>query len=180
MEGRIGLMTAVTPSYAHAYQSLCLAGRLFVVHHQKFRLPASKARYPNLPNSRTTTREKGIDFQGWAISSLRAKPQLGGAPSPALLMESYVSCWAQSSQPKHISRMQVPDSSPTARLNSGVSLRRFPSLSPMALLPVTHKRVYSTIPGTGPAFAWALSNHARTSPWGSPASVSSHNSNLRL
>ena len=35
--------------------------------HQKFRLPASKAKYPNLPNSRTTTREKGNDFHGWAI-----------------------------------------------------------------------------------------------------------------
>ena len=60
-------MTAITSTYAHAYQSLCLTGRLFVVHQQKFRLPASKARYPNLPNSRTTTREKGNDFQGWAI-----------------------------------------------------------------------------------------------------------------
>ena len=29
-----------------------------VVPHQKFRMPAAKARHPNLPNSRTTTREK--------------------------------------------------------------------------------------------------------------------------
>ena len=63
MEGRIRLMTA----YAHAYQSLCLAARMFVVPHQNFRLLAAKARYPNLPNSRTTTREKGNDFQGRAI-----------------------------------------------------------------------------------------------------------------
>ena len=31
MEGRIRLMTAITSTYAHAYQSLCLTGRLFVV-----------------------------------------------------------------------------------------------------------------------------------------------------
>ena len=67
MEGIIRLVTAVTSTNAHAYQSLCLTGRLFVVPHHKFRLPASKARIPNLPNSRTTTREKGNDFQGWAI-----------------------------------------------------------------------------------------------------------------
>ena len=32
-----------------------------------FRLPKSKARYPHLPNVRTTTRERGNDFQGWVI-----------------------------------------------------------------------------------------------------------------
>ena len=37
------------PNYAHAYQSLCLAGRALVVRHLKFRLPAVKVRYPNLP-----------------------------------------------------------------------------------------------------------------------------------
>ena len=51
MEGTSRVMTAITPTYAHAYQSLCLAGRLLVVPHQKFRLPAVKARYPNLPGS---------------------------------------------------------------------------------------------------------------------------------
>ena len=32
-----------------------------------FRLPKPKARYPHLPNVRTTTRERGNDFQGWSI-----------------------------------------------------------------------------------------------------------------
>ena len=32
-----------------------------------FRLPKTKARYPHLPNVRITTRERGNDFQGWAI-----------------------------------------------------------------------------------------------------------------
>ena len=32
-----------------------------------FRLLKPEARYPHLPNIRTTTRERGNDFQGWAI-----------------------------------------------------------------------------------------------------------------
>ena len=60
-------MTAFTPTYAHAYQSICLAGRPMAIPHQKFRFPAAKAKYPHLPNSRTTTPEKGNDFHGWAV-----------------------------------------------------------------------------------------------------------------
>ena len=37
------------------------------VPHQTFRLPQLKARYPYLPNARSTTRERGNDFRGWAI-----------------------------------------------------------------------------------------------------------------
>ena len=37
------------------------------VPRRNFRLPKSKARYPHLPNIRTTTRERGNDFQVWAI-----------------------------------------------------------------------------------------------------------------
>ena len=60
-------MTANTPAYAHAYQFIRLTRHIPVVPSQKFRLPAAKARYPHLPNIRTTTRDKGNDFQGWAI-----------------------------------------------------------------------------------------------------------------
>ena len=35
--------------------------------HRNFRLPKPKAGYPHLPNVRTTTHERGNDFQGWAI-----------------------------------------------------------------------------------------------------------------
>ena len=66
MEGRIRLVTATTPTYACVPVYLP-GGARFVVHHQKFRLPAAQARYLNLPNTRTTTRENGNDFQGWAI-----------------------------------------------------------------------------------------------------------------
>ena len=67
VRGRVRFMTAITPAYAHAYQLVCLAGRLPMVPHQKFRLPTAKARYPHLPNARTTLRERGNDFQGWAV-----------------------------------------------------------------------------------------------------------------
>ena len=67
MKGRIRFMTAINPAYAHANQIICRAERLLVVPHKKSRLPAVKARYPRLPNARTTTRDRGNDFQAWAI-----------------------------------------------------------------------------------------------------------------
>ena len=48
MKGRIHLLTAITPRYAHAYQSLCRVGRPFDFPHQRFRLPSVKAKNPNL------------------------------------------------------------------------------------------------------------------------------------
>ena len=67
MKGRVRFMTAITPACAHAYQLICLTRHIPVVPNQKFRLPAAKARYPHLPNIRTTTRDKGNASQGWAI-----------------------------------------------------------------------------------------------------------------
>ena len=67
MKGRIRLMTAITPAHAHAYLATCLARHLPAVPHQNFRLPKLKARYPYLPNARSTTRERGNDYRGWAI-----------------------------------------------------------------------------------------------------------------
>ena len=46
----------------HVYQDAC---RLSWA--KNFRLPKPNARYPHLPNARSTTRERGNDFQGWAI-----------------------------------------------------------------------------------------------------------------
>ena len=60
-------MTAITPAYAHAYQVTCLTRHMAAVPRLNFRLPKPKARYPHLSNVRTTTRERGKDFQGWAI-----------------------------------------------------------------------------------------------------------------
>ena len=69
MKGRIRFMTAITPAYAHAYQATCLTRHMLAVPHQKIRLPRPKARYPQLHNARSTTRERGNVnyFQGWAI-----------------------------------------------------------------------------------------------------------------
>ena len=66
MEREVRLMTAITPTYGHAYQSLCLVERPIAIPHQKFPLPAVKAECAHLTNSRqTTTRQKGNDFQGY-------------------------------------------------------------------------------------------------------------------
>ena len=67
MEDRIRLMTAFTPSYAHAYRVLCLTRHQIDMSHRRFRLPSAKAQYSNLPNNRTTTRKKGDDCKGWAV-----------------------------------------------------------------------------------------------------------------
>ena len=69
MKGRIRFMTAITPAYSHAYQTTCLTRRIPAVLGNKFRLPKPKARYPYLPDARSTTRERGNDFRGWAIFS---------------------------------------------------------------------------------------------------------------
>ena len=67
MKGRILFMTAITLTYAHAYQATCLAQHLPAVPHQNIRLPKLKARYPYLPNARFITRERGYDDRWWAI-----------------------------------------------------------------------------------------------------------------
>ena len=53
VKGRIRFMTAITPAYAHAYQTTCLARHIPGVPHQNFRLPKIKARYPYLLHARS-------------------------------------------------------------------------------------------------------------------------------
>ena len=67
IKGRIRFMTAITPAHAHVYQATYLTRHMPTVPRKNFRLPKPKARYPHLPNARTTTRERGNDFQGWPI-----------------------------------------------------------------------------------------------------------------
>ena len=69
MKGRVRLMTATTPAYAHAYQTTCLAQHFPGVPHHTFRLPKSKSRYPYLPNDRSLTSERGNRYRGWAIDT---------------------------------------------------------------------------------------------------------------
>ena len=172
MEGRIRLVTAVTPTYAHAYQSLCQTGR--AVHHQKFRLPASKARNPNLPSSRTTTLEKGNDFQEWAIYTD------GGTR----VSEGDISAgWGAVARSLHgrLCVMFGPVITTDAHLACAGAWHHCNNTAQLeyhwGASPGCPKRVFSTILGTRPAFAWAVSNHARTSLWSSPASISITKSN---
>ena len=67
LTGRVRFMTAITPAYAHAHQTICLAMHVPGVLHHTFRLPKPKSRYPYLPNDRSITRELGNDYHGWAI-----------------------------------------------------------------------------------------------------------------
>ena len=62
-------MTAITPAYAHAYQATCLTRHMLAVPHHNCSLPKIKARYSYLPNARSTTRERGNDYRGWAIDT---------------------------------------------------------------------------------------------------------------
>ena len=57
----------ITPAYAHAHQATCLTRHMPAILEKKFRKPKPKARYPHLPNARSTTSERDNDFRGWAI-----------------------------------------------------------------------------------------------------------------
>ena len=64
-KGGIRLMTAITPTYAHAYQSSLLdemhpCGSPF----QNFVYLPAEARYPHFPKSRSTACERGNGFHG--------------------------------------------------------------------------------------------------------------------
>ena len=67
LTGRVRFMTAITPAYAHAHQTICLAMHSLGVSHHSFRRPKPKSRYPYLPNDRSSTRELVNDYHGWAI-----------------------------------------------------------------------------------------------------------------
>ena len=59
-------MTAITPAYVHAYQTICLGMSFPGVPRYSFRLPQLKYRYPILPDDRS---QKSLvyDYRGWAI-----------------------------------------------------------------------------------------------------------------
>ena len=131
----------------------------------------SKPKIRISPNSRTTTRKKGNNIKNGLCTLMeelayrKVKPQLVWAPSPALPVEGYISCLVRSVQLKRILRVQELGSIPTTLLNSGVLLRHYLALDPMALSPAIHKPVSSTTPSTRPTFAWVRFSHARMSPW---------------
>ena len=63
MQGRIRLMTALTPAYGHAVQTVCLGRRAGDMWAHNFRLIAPRNNYRSLPNIRTTTRLVGDKFR---------------------------------------------------------------------------------------------------------------------
>ena len=58
MKGRIRFMTAIAPAYAHAYQ---------FISPPEISLTRGQSQISPSSHSRTTTRERGNDFHGWAI-----------------------------------------------------------------------------------------------------------------
>ena len=56
LRGRVRFMTAITPAYVHAYQTICLEMHFPSVPRHTFRLPKNKSKYPFLPNERSITR----------------------------------------------------------------------------------------------------------------------------
>ena len=113
MEREVRFMTAITPTYGHAYQSLCLVERPIAIPHQQFRSPAVRVKYPHLPNSRTTTRQKrmisrvGRSVPLEELACLMVKPWLAGVMLLVHLMEEFTSCSAQLLQFRQTSHMQV-------------------------------------------------------------------------
>ena len=67
LRGRVRFVTAMSPAYAHAYHTICLAMHFPGVPRHTFRLPKPKSRYPFLPNVRSISRERGNDHHGWAV-----------------------------------------------------------------------------------------------------------------
>ena len=66
LSGRFRFIAAITPAYAHAYQTNCLAMHFLGVPHHTFQLTQPKSKYPFLRNVRYITRV-GNDCAVWAI-----------------------------------------------------------------------------------------------------------------
>ena len=153
-----------------------LGARLFFLA-RGFACQLSKPDTRIFPNSRTTTREKDNDFQGWTIYTDGGRVSDGetivdwSAVDRSPDERLYIMFGPVITTEAHLAYAGARDSNRTTLLNSRVTSRRYPSLTPVVLFLATRKLVSSTIPDTLPAFAWALYSHERTSPWGSPASI---------
>ena len=94
MKGRMRFMTAITPAYAHAFQTTCLTAHMPAVPHQNFRLPKLEARYPYLPNDRSITSERGNDYHGWAIIQMVVLALLMGCNFPIPSWANWCHVWS--------------------------------------------------------------------------------------
>ena len=95
MEGRIRLLTGLSPTYAHAYQSLCLAGSRSTFLAQGFACQLSRPGIRIFLTLEPQHVKKAMIFKDGLfvlmeeLASLRVKPHLVGALSPALPMEDF-------------------------------------------------------------------------------------------
>ena len=170
MKGRVRFMTAITPSYAHAYQLICLTGNVPAALHSNFRLPAAKARYPHLPHVRTTTHERG-NLHGWALytdgsTALADCETLAGWGDVARTHHGkiYVMFGPVITTEAHLAS-QVPELTPTTPLKYRPWSRTSPFLDPMARLPVMRTRVFCVTANMLLVFAWARFKPAHMSSW---------------
>ena len=67
MKGRIRFMTAITPAYAHAYQTFCLTMHFLVVRTTLSGFTSISPSVHIFPMVVSITRELGNDYHGWAI-----------------------------------------------------------------------------------------------------------------
>ena len=117
MQGRIRLMTALTPASAHAFP-------------EHIRILAAKADYRQLPNVRTMTRLTGAGFGGWSIFANGGthKIVVGWRAVRSLTPEvSVTSCSDQSLLMKHMKHVLPRVSKPTTLLRSVASSKHFSS-----------------------------------------------------
>ena len=70
MYGRIKMMSALCPAWAHTYQTICLGFHLEQLRLEAFRLPKPN-NFSMLPTCRTTTRMTGIESPGWRLFTAR-------------------------------------------------------------------------------------------------------------
>ena len=79
MHGRMKLMTAVCPAWAHTYQSMCLGYRPSQLRPWNFRLLRPKNKFGELPTCRSSTWTAGIECDGWRLFTDGGTKQSEGA-----------------------------------------------------------------------------------------------------
>ena len=119
---RIRFMTAITPAYAHAYQTICLGMYFPGVPHHSFRLLRPKSRYPFLPDDRSLSKELGHDNRGCAVYTdggsrvVDDETIAGWCVISRSLMDEFTSCLVLSSLPRPTWLFLVPERIPTTSL----------------------------------------------------------------
>ena len=159
MEGRIRLVTAITPSYAHAYQILCATRRPVDIPNQGFRLPSAKGKKRTFQTAGPTRRTKVMTSRDGLCSPMEepipsmVKPLLVGSLSPAQSLEDFISSfvWSLPLQLTFL-RMQGLAPIPTTPQSSRVSLRHCLFLDLQAPSPAAHKRASSMTRNMRPTY----------------------------